>query len=337
MEGCAVTACSCLSTRDLLALQAEVDDTLALVLKVDTYAATRAAEVRMGRLISGAWRQAAERGLEGPLQELVGQKPTRGRVSRFVKALGVKLSKPLSKDQIAAVHEQAKRVWSTAKKLAATQARHSFSFSHVDSRAIAAVNQQQIFWVNNFYSKHLSARIQAVAEDVMIEQGLGLQEAGRELGKALRQEFGLRAGGKSRFAPSVPAQFAGNPDRYLQGVVSTAAHQARTFGRITAFDEAGVVQYMLVNPMDTRTGVICQEMHGQVFTVDVGKAHMEKLLGAKDPEDVKDISPWLSGSDLKAELAGARKGSAKASEVLAEAGVVLPPFHPLCRTEPVIQ
>jgi hypothetical protein len=181
----------------------------------------------------------------------------------------------------------------------------------------------------------MSDRIRAVSEDVLLRQGLPQAEAGRVLRKALRDEFGLGKG-RSIFAPSVPAKYAGNPDLYFRGVAATASHQSRTFGKMHAFQEAEIISYRLENPQDRRTGAICSQLAGQVFTVQSGVSHMNRVLDAEDPTDVKNIAPWLSGEQISQTLGGARIGSGDASDRLAAAGVVLPPFHQMCRTEPVV-
>ena len=77
-------------------------------------------------------------------------------------------------------------------------------------------------------------------------------------------------------------------------------------------------------------------MNGQVFSVQVAKDHMEKILSAKDFDEVKQIAPWYSASALNKVLGGSAPGSPSATQKLVDAGAILPPFHPRCRTEVVL-
>jgi hypothetical protein len=202
----------------------------------------------------------------------------------------------------------------------------------VDAKAIATINKHQVFWIGDFYSDKLSARVRAVTEDVLLRRGFDHVEAGDELQKALRREFGITPGHRvSTFAPNVPARYAANPDLYFQQLASTVGHQARTFGKMQQFKEHDVITYRLINPMDEVTGQICQQMHGKTFTISAGMKQMKDVLNAKSPKEVKDVSKWLSANEIETKFS---KGGAQA---LIDAGAtIIPPFHPKCRTEPIV-
>lgn len=325
-----------LTTEELCDLGSAIDSTLCVVLKVAPRRESEIIEGRIASTIGRAWKSTANAATNSGIAKLLKGPFTDRRITSFLKSLGVKLKTPLTKTQIKVIEKRLQSIWRIAKKWAAKEAKISFSFSHVDQRAVAAINRHQVFWVGDFYNDKLSRRIRAVSEDVLLRRGLSHKEAGAVLRRTLRREFGILPGGKTRFAPTVPARYAGNPDLYFRQVASTAAHQSRTFGTLTAFSEAGVTSYQLINPDDERTGQICQQMSGQVFSVQTGVRQMNRILGAKDPKDVKKIAPWLSGDDIEAALAGARTGSQQATDRLAAAGAILPPFHALCRTDIVI-
>lgn len=324
-----------LSLDDLFDLQQAADMLLCSVCKVNTVKPTLEAERKMSNTIIKSWKAAARSALGEELTTLLGKRFNRVNINQFIRALGIKLSAPLSREQQQVIKGRIRQIWRSAKQLTSRSVGVKFSFTQRDRRAITAINRQQVFWVNNFYSDHLSDRIRAVSNDVLLQQGLGRREAGKALRQALQQEFGLKPGGKSPFALEVPARYAGNPDLYFEGVASTSSHQARTFGKMTAFDQAEVKAFRLVNPDDERTGVICQQMSGQEFTVASGVKQMNDVLGAKDPADVKNIAPWLSGQQIKDALDGAKTGSRQATARLENAKIILPPFHAFCRTEPV--
>ena len=52
------------------------------------------------------------------------------------------------------------------------------------------------------------------------------------------------------------------------------------------------------------------------------------MMAADDPEDVKDIAPWPTSKQVTAM-------SGKSTEVINTQGVILPPYHALCRTTTV--
>lgn len=329
--------CCSLSDEQLIDLGVEIDRTLCAVFKISSVKPTLGLETKMAEAISKAWKAAVKKGITAPLSRLLKGKPTQGKIDTFVKALGLKLANPLTKRQIAALQSQLKKIFKIAKDIGAREAKvAAFDFNRADLRAVRAVSKHQVFWIGDFYSAHLSERIQAVSSDVLLQRGFSQQEAGKQLRAALAREFGLVEGGRSKFAPSVPARYAGNPDLYFRGVASTASHQCRSFGKVAAFVEAEIVTYRLVNPNDRRTGQICQQMSGQVFSVKVAAQHMERIIAAEKPEDVKEIAPWLSGEKLKDTIGDSKRGSKAAADKLAAAGAILPPFHMLCRTEPVV-
>jgi hypothetical protein len=327
---------SSLSVDDLHDLNSEIDQTLCAIFKVSTNRATRGVEEKMRKAISTAWKSTAGSASRAGMKELLSKPVTQKSVDKFLRSMGIAMATPLTAAQIKLVTGYLRQIWRISKQLGAKEAKIKFSFTQVDRRAVKAISKHQVLWVGDFYDAHLSKRIRAVTEDVMIKQGFGRRQAGPILRKALGRELGLTKGGVTEWASSVPARYAGNPDLYFTQLAATTSHQSRTFGKLTAFNEAGIVRYRLVNPNDERTGKICQQMHGQTFTVQVGVKHMGRILDAEKPEDIKRIAPWLSGDELESKLHGKRPGSPDASDALTRSGAILPPFHPLCRTEVVV-
>jgi len=333
MEGSSIA----LDVEVLSDLAESIDDITHSILKIDLRTAILAFEKKMSSTITKAWKQVAKSALVDELRKLLSGKLTTKSINIFLAGLGTKMETPLTIKQREVVTGRLRSIYRLSKKEAAREAKGSFNFALRDARAIASTSSQQIFWVNGFYKEELSNRIKAVTKDIILRRGYSYREAGKTLHKALKKELGLGLGNKpSQFAPEVPAKYAGNPEFYFQQVSSVAGHQARVFGKLRAFSESGIATFELINPMDERTGQICLEVHGTVFSVDVGVDRMEAIIGAKTPEEVKRQAPWLSGKILHNALEGTQRGSAAASEKLRELNVVLPPLHPFCRTEIVI-
>ena len=78
-------------------LEAGVDETLCLVLKIDAFTATSGLERRMSSLLSRAWKATAREALVRPLDRLLsGGRFTLSRIAEFVESLGAKLRQPLT-------------------------------------------------------------------------------------------------------------------------------------------------------------------------------------------------------------------------------------------------
>lgn len=322
------------SDDDLAELSLELESTLAVVLKVDPIKATLAAERRMAAAAARAWKSAADSSLVSSIGSFLRGAFTTRRLNSFLAKLGAKLKDPLTQKQTQQLRSRLRGIYRTSKRVAGKNLGAAVSFSQVDQLAVSAINRHQVFWVGNFYSSHLSDRIRAVSRDVILKQGLPRSEAGPLLRRAVAQELGLRGKGRSQFAAIVPARYAGDPDRYFADVASTAAHQARTFSTLQEMTEAEFKRFVIENPNDKRTSQICQIMSGKTFDVDVGVKQMQRALRQRSPAGVKRASPWLSGEE--AEDVIANRGRLSDSEALARAGVVLPPFHPRCRSVIVV-
>jgi hypothetical protein len=324
-----------LSDDQLAALASEVDQTLFTVLKIDSLRSrTLATEEQLSKGTTKAWKQSADAALTASLPK-VGA--SQSKVNAFLRSMAIKMKKPLTADQKKWIRQRIDKIYKTAKRVSAKAANAKVSFKLVDKGAVKAIGEHQVFWIGDFYSEHLSARIRGVSEEIMLKSGLSNREAGKALRTALRREFGITPGGKTTLAPQIPARFAGNPDLYFRGVASTAGHQSRTFGSMRAFSEAGIRRYKIINPSDERTGQICQRMVDQVFEVQIGVQNMDRQLAAKNPKEIRDeIAPWHGPKALDKIIGKAKRGSDLASQRLADAGSSLPPYHPLCRSEAVI-
>lgn len=328
-----------LSTEELARLGEEVEATLTTIFKVNTRRASLSFERRMSEAVNRAWKKVAKQALASSLATLMKEakkKFTAKSIKAFLARIGIALKSPLTPAQVEILGNRLTSIYKIGKKLAAKEAKFSFSFRAKDVRAIKAINRSQVFWVGDFYNTHLSERIAAVTDEVLLQRGLGPKEAGKELNRVLSREFGITKGGKTKTALQVPARYAGNPEHYFRQVASTVAHRARTFGKMQAYTEAGITRYRLINPMDSRTGRVCQVMHNQEFEVATGVSKMNEILGATSPKQIKEAAPWLSGEEMEATVGNAKPGSKAATEALTDANQVLPPFHPLCRTEPVV-
>jgi hypothetical protein len=70
-------------------------------------------------------------------------------------------------------------------------------------------------------------------------------------------------------------------------------------------------------------------MHGRIIRVDEAVELRDRLMHARNPEEVKDIAPWFSPDEVDRKIVGRRSDDLPNE-------VALPPYHFNCRTRTVI-
>lgn len=132
----------------------------------------------------------------------------------------------------------------------------------------------------NFVRDELGRRVDHLSEEAReivargLEQGLGRDVIARDLAEA----FG------NRIVRS---------EAYYEVVAGAYMNRARTFSSLLTFQEAGVETYVFEAVLDEVTTDICRFYHGQTFSVQKGIEAMNRTLALEDPEQIKDVSPWL--------------------------------------------
>ena len=206
------------------------------------------------------------------------------------------------------------------------------SFTAVDAQAVKTLQSHQTFWIGEYYDKNLGPMIAGVAEDVIVTQG----KSGAAAGKALRQHLsfgGVAAPGMSSPESLVPAGWTGSPKDYFRGVAANAATTGRVLGSVRSFEQLGVTNLTVVNPLDERTCPRCSTMNGKHVSLKEAQSQSSKLLGAKNPGEIRAAQPWLSTAAFKGMGIKPGEGPLTPEEQAAmkAAGIALPPYHFLCR------
>lgn len=200
------------------------------------------------------------------------------------------------------------------------------SFDLADERAIAALAEQNVFWIGEHYDENLAASISATTSETLAEVGATRRVAALLMAERVKEQLGRVV---------TPGGFHGTTVQYFEGLTSNAMTVARVRGQLRSFGDAGVTTYTVQNPQDSRTCKVCSHMDNKVFRVEQGRAQMERELEAKSPDDIKQIHPWLSPAQLLAVSSTPGRLSGKAgaadSRALSAAGLSLPPFHFRCR------
>jgi|GEM_PF-3509824 len=190
------------------------------------------------------------------------------------------------------------------------------SLTPADAATAGKLGRVQTFWIGDYWSRHLSARIDATVRREALQRGLGRQEVGRILRGLVSGEFP---------GASVPGTFAGSTSQYFTVVAGTVRPHASSFGAIHAMADAEVERYEFFAVMDERTSEICRYMHGKTFTVRSARSLEDRMLRTEDPDEFKRVAGWRSLSDVQRIGGGGE-------DALAAAGIQLPPLHGLCRS-----
>lgn len=146
---------------------------------------------------------------------------------------------------------------------------------------------------------------------------------------------------------------------YYDLIATDFSNKARTTTQLHAFGEAGVTKYRFDAILDEVTSEICRMLHGRVFSVKNAATRTMKALRATDPEDIKQLRPWVvagkdsSGKDVLyyngegdtrhtvAEVDEGAEGekdkvgqysNVLSNKKLEAAGVTVPPCHGHCRS-----
>lgn len=109
---------------------------------------------------------------------------------------------------------------------------------------------------------------------------------------------------------------------YWQLVANVAASRGYHYGMLRMAQNQGVIAYRIVAVIDSRTSLICRALNGREFLVAEAVNLMDALASDPDPLAAKTRTPWVKATAVEG----------KSSRDLAGMGVMLPPFHPLCRT-----
>lgn len=216
-------------------------------------------------------------------------------------------------------------------------------FSVKDLGTIKILDRDMNFWIRNAYSREIS---KVISEEVgnVVNLGLSHKRAAAELKRRLGTVFK-------------------ETDHYWNIVSKAAVGRARNFARINRMAEYEIISYKIIAIIDHRTTPTCRYMNGRVFKVKRAKELVEKVLSSQKPTDIKAAHPWLEFSSRRAREGSnalfLRLGKTKrylpsstfsfsrtkgflpamghrvkaTNTELEDMGVMLPPFHALCRSD----
>jgi SPP1 gp7 family putative phage head morphogenesis protein len=309
--------------------------------------------VRLARALRGATKGAEAVALKGAIQTLDVDWPNISAAQRqqIVAAARREVS------QIADAAQRAERVLeNSAGKMvpwtkAASIKRHGLSISKdltdLDRETADLLRKSQMVYVKDEYGRRVDAFDQQAKAIVAggLERGLGRDDISGDLSSKL-------------------SDYQINRSRNYWNLIATDfANKARTTTQVNAFGDAGVDEYVYEAVMDEVTSDVCRLLHGKVFTVRRAQDTMREAISIKDPEDIKQVRPWVQlGEDggkpvlyfnnrdgekrVVADVLGSGVGEKDApgkfrqrmsDSELEAAGVVVPPSHGFCRATIVVR
>lgn len=183
--------------------------------------------------------------------------------------------------------------------------RIKLAWNQVDDGAVEWLTEHHLYWVGNYYDKHVSGVLATLMNDGL-SHGLGRADIGKEL-KEFFDDY-----------PGVPNR----PDSYWRGFAANSMNRSRGFGLLRSYEAAEIVEFIIDAVMDERTSAICRALNGKVIPIAKAVDQRDKMMAAENPEDVKAIAPWPK--------LDAVRGASTAA--LVAQGVAMPPYHFHCRT-----
>ncbi|MFQ5628628.1 MAG: hypothetical protein ACE5I1_07695 [bacterium] len=179
------------------------------------------------------------------------------------------------------------------------------TFQLIDNKAITAIQRHNIFWVGSFWDNQLGGQVAQLGTQVL-EQGLNRDDAGKLFEKTFADRFNIFG------------------QRYWGGFANHAVTRARELGAVEGYVRAQVEEIVFVAVMDRRTSSICRSMNGRIIKVSEAVELRNKLIDAENPEDVKQIAPWLKPEAVDGKKSGRLHN-----------GLSLPPLHFRCRSRTI--
>lgn len=179
------------------------------------------------------------------------------------------------------------------------------TFDLVDDGAITWLQDHHVYWINTFYDQKVASGFTDFVAQAM-RDGIG------------REAMGLQV--KEFFSKYPDVQV--KPDSYWRGLAANATSRSHNFGGVQGYVEVKVKRLQILAVMDERTSAICRSLNGKIIPISAAVQQRDAMMAAASPEDVKQISPWVSADSIEG----------LSTQEIIDRGVVLPPYHFHCRT-----
>jgi Ni,Fe-hydrogenase III component G len=142
-------------------------------------------------------------------------------------------------------------------------------------------------------------------------------------------EVGRNAEGIEAFAKKFRSQLL-DEDWKMRRIIDTSVNKMRNTAGVMYMQQAEVSEFTVVGVSDRLQCEFCAAMQGKVLSIQREVVKIERMVNS-DPEDVPNISPFLTSLKIPAQQINEMKGDA-----IQDLGVGAPSYHPLCRDVVVV-
>jgi hypothetical protein len=175
-----------------------------------------------------------------------------------------------------------KEVYQVVKKLNADGVLNiPFNWTATDKSSTDKLAKDVMFWVSDANGRHFEPAVADTTRKVM-SQGLGFRETEDEMKKALDKTYKDKS------------------DSYWFLMGNVGVQRARSFSKLSAFEDAGVTEYEIWAVLDNRTTPQCRYMNGRTFSLSHGQKIRDNTEAAKNPDMVRIQYPWVRYSSSRA-------------------------------------
>lgn len=175
-----------------------------------------------------------------------------------------------------------KEVYQVVKKLNADGVLNiPFKWTATDKSSTDKLAKDVLYWVSDANGRHFEPAVAQTTQKVM-SQGLGMRETEDEMKKALG------------------ATYKDKSDSYWFLMGNVGVQRARSFSKLSAFEDGGVTEYEIFAVIDNRTTPQCRYMNGRIFNVSHGQKIRDNTESSTTPEAVRDAYPWVRYSTSRA-------------------------------------
>lgn len=184
-----------------------------------------------------------------------------------------------------------------------------FEFNTVDKKALYWLTQKDVkqFWIGDSYNTWINKFLNEMSAEVM-KQGMGRVDAGKYFESILSEGFSRKR-------------------NYWELLAEHVVTRSREFGKVSAYEKAGISEVKIVAVIDHRTSAICRFLNGKVINVNKLVKQRDELMRAKTLKQIKKLAPWYS--DRQVEIFEGKNPDKIPSSI------GLPPYHARCRTRTV--
>lgn len=155
-----------------------------------------------------------------------------------------------------------------------------FVMNSLDKDLARHVSTSNVNFVRNEYGAR-SERMSEIVRGIVArgtERGAGAREMVKEIKDRLGSDLSK----------------IGRGDHYWEMASLAFANRARNYAALESINESGFSRYVWESVLDERTTETCRFFHGKTFPVEGALDTFRKAEAAENPEDIKQVQPWIS-------------------------------------------